>query len=59
MILFVVLALYLLPSVLAWYRGAPNLWSVVAIDVLLGWTVVGWVVALAMAVRDVSPRSDR
>jgi hypothetical protein len=30
-----------------------------AMNILLGWTVVGWVVALAMACRDISSRSLR
>lgn len=45
-------ALYLLPSLLAFDRKVPNKWSVVVLNVLLGWTLVGWAVALAMAVRD-------
>ena len=53
--LLVVLTVYGLPSIIAYQRRAPNLWSVVVINVLLGWTFVGWVVALAMAVRDPRP----
>lgn len=43
---------YLAPSLIALDRKPPNKWSVVVINVLLGWTLVGWAVALAMAVRD-------
>jgi hypothetical protein len=31
----------------------PHLGSIIAINVLLGWTLVGWVVALAMALRTI------
>lgn len=46
------IGVYLLPSILAFNRQVPNRWSVVVINVLLGWTLIGWAVALAMAVRD-------
>lgn len=45
-------ALYFAPAIIAVRRRVPNRWSVVVVNVLLGWTVVGWAVALAMAVRD-------
>jgi len=43
--------LYLLPSIVAVTRKVPNSGSVIVINVFLGWTFIGWVVALAMAVR--------
>jgi hypothetical protein len=49
----IALCLYMFPLVIAWYREAPNKGSIAAINMLLGWTLVGWVVALAMALRDV------
>lgn len=44
-------AVYMVPTIVAAIRKVPNMGSVVVINVLLGWTLVGWVVALAMAVR--------
>lgn len=35
-------------------RGVPNLGSVAVINLLLGWTLAGWVVSLAMALRSVT-----
>ncbi|MUL76445.1 superinfection immunity protein [Mycobacterium sp. CBMA226] len=32
-------------------RKVPNVGSVIVINLFLGWTFVGWVVALAMAMR--------
>ena len=49
--LLVVLALYFLPSIVAVARKITHQGSVVVINVFLGWTFVGWVVALAMACR--------
>ena len=45
------LLLYLLPLLLAAKRDAPQLRRVVLVDVLLGWTVVGWLYYLALACR--------
>lgn len=51
-IVAVAVATYLAPSIVALDRKPPHKWSIVVVNVLLGWTVVGWAVALAMAVRD-------
>lgn len=49
----VVLILYFAPSIVGAGRHVPNIGSIVVINVFLGWTVIGWVVALAMAARTV------
>jgi len=46
------LPLYLLPLIIAYLRAAPDRASVAVINVLAGWTYLGWVAALALAVRD-------
>jgi ABC-type Mn2+/Zn2+ transport system permease subunit len=47
----VVIALYVLPSIIAATRSDKvNVGSVIVINLLLGWTIVGWIVSLAMAV---------
>jgi hypothetical protein len=50
-LVIVVVALYFLPSVVAGARHVTNVGSVVVINLFLGWTFIGWVVALAMACR--------
>lgn len=47
---------YFLPSVVAAERGVPHLGSVVVVNLFLGWTFLGWVVALAMACRTADSR---
>ncbi len=42
---------YLAPSIIGWVRHVRDIGAVVVINVFLGWTLVGWVVALAMALR--------
>ena len=48
-IVTVVSSLYMLPWAIAASRGKANQWSVFLVSLLLGWTVVGWIVALVMA----------
>ncbi len=48
-------ALYLLPTFIGWARHVPHLGSVAAVNILLGWTLAGWAVALAMALRSATP----
>jgi hypothetical protein len=51
-----VVCLYFTPSIVAKLRRVPNLGSVVVINFFLGWTFIGWVVALSMAARSVPVR---
>lgn len=43
--------LYFAPSIVGYLREVPNEGSVLVVNSFLGWTIVGWVVALAMACR--------
>jgi hypothetical protein len=54
-VVMVALPLYILPVIIAYLRPAPDRASVVIVSILLGWTYVGWVIALALAVRDRRP----
>jgi hypothetical protein len=51
LIFIIVIGLYFLPSIVAVARKVTNQGSVAVINFFLGWTLVGWVVALAMACR--------
>ncbi len=42
-------ALYLTPTLIALIRKHHQIGAVAAINILLGWTFLGWVVALAMS----------
>ena len=41
---------YMLPWAIAAVRDVPH-WSVFWVNLLLGWTIVGWIVALVMSLR--------
>jgi len=40
---------YFLPWLIAWGRGKSNTVAIFVLNLLLGWTLVGWVVALVWA----------
>lgn len=47
----VLIGFYFLPTIVAFTRKVTDRGSVVVINLFLGWTLIGWVVALAMACR--------
>lgn len=50
----VVIAVYLAPTAVAFGRH-HNVGAVAAVNVLVGWTVIGWIVALVMALGSNRP----
>jgi Superinfection immunity protein len=48
---------YFLPMVIGAVRRVRNMGSLTVVNVFLGWTLIGWVVALAMAFRSRRPQS--
>lgn len=48
-VLSVLTGLYLLPWAIAATRGKANQWAVFTVSLLLGWTGIGWIIALVMA----------
>ena len=45
------ISLWLVPVFVAIRRHSPNVNQVLVVDLLLGWTFIGWVVALVMALK--------
>ncbi len=56
LLLILAIAAYCAPSIIAVMRHIPNAGSVIVVDLLLGWTFIGWIVALAMACRSQPPQ---
>lgn len=48
-------ALYVLPSLLAWKGENPRRTKIVLVNLLLGWTVIGWIAAMIMTYAYVAP----
>ena len=44
----ITVAIYILPTLLAWKRQSSRRWRITLINLLLGWTLVGWIVAMVM-----------
>ena len=51
------LAVYLIPSLVAGARHHHNGLAIFMLNFLLGWTAIGWVVALIWACTTTPPRS--
>ena len=45
---------YLIPLMIAVTRRVPDIGAIAVINILIGWTFIGWVIALAMALRSVN-----
>jgi hypothetical protein len=52
-------AAYWLPVVIASRRHVRDLGTVIVVNLFAGWTLIGWVIALALAVRDVPPAAEK
>lgn len=48
-ILFLLALLYLLPSIAAYQNESNIRESVLIVNLFFGWTLIGWVISLAMA----------
>lgn len=46
-----IMAVYATPSVIAYRRKHPSRNTIIAVNVLLGWSIVGWAVALIWALK--------
>jgi hypothetical protein len=53
--LLIVACAYFAPTIVASARHHHNLGSIIVINLLLGWTFIGWVVALAMSLSATPP----
>jgi len=45
-----VLLFYFLPAIIAYDNHKRGAWAILAINFLLGWSVIGWIVALILAI---------
>lgn len=47
--LFIILAVYFLPSIIASHKKHRNAEAISILNLLLGWTILGWIIALVWA----------
>jgi hypothetical protein len=43
---------YFIPAIIAFARNKTSRFAILALNFFLGWSIVGWVVALVWAVKD-------
>ena len=48
-VLALLLAFYFIPTIIGYVNDQPNAQSIAVVNIFLGWTIIGWVVALAWA----------
>lgn len=47
---------YFLPSIIALARNKHNIVTILLLNFFLGWTAIGWIIALVMAVKNDVPQ---
>lgn len=55
MIWTIIAAMYFIPSAVAMVRHKQNVIAIFALNLLLGWTIIGWVAALVWALTKEEP----
>jgi len=56
LVLLVILAIpYFVPSIIAFVRHHHNQWAIFALNLLLGWTVLGWIGAFVWSLTRPQP----
>jgi len=53
------LVFYFLPTILAFARDKRDATAILVLNILLGWTVIGWVIALVWALKHDVPVAVR
>ena len=51
-------ALYWLPTIVSWYRGLPARWGIFILNLLLGFTGIGWVILLCYSMLAKQSEND-
>jgi hypothetical protein len=53
------LLVYFLPAIIGFYRKHHKAWGIFALNLLLGWTVLGWIAAMVWAAMPESVLTNR
>ena len=54
-----ILGFYLLPTLVAWLHEHHQLYAIAVLNLLLGWTLLGWIGALVLAFTAKEPLPNR
>ena len=58
MLVLIGTAVYALPLLIAIMRGHPDVLAIGVLDLVAGWTVAGWIVALVWSVKSFDPARE-
>ncbi len=56
--LVVVAVIYYVPTIIAYVRRRPDLASIALFNVFLGWTIIGWIIAIVWCFRKRKPAAE-
>lgn len=56
-VMVVLLVLYFVPTILAVNRDHPNMATICGLNILTGWTLIGWVVTLVWSLTNTITKS--
>jgi hypothetical protein len=51
--------LYFLPTIIAFVRSKRDAVAILALNLFLGWTAIGWIIAMVWALRQDAPIAAR
>jgi len=51
-IIFVLVIIYFIPAVIAFLKGHLSAGAIFALNLLLGWSLIGWVIALVWSLKN-------
>jgi len=57
MSVLILIVFYFIPTAIGLFRYKLNIWAIILTNIFLGWTVIGWLVALVLSVKN--NRADR
>lgn len=57
-VLAVILYVHFLPTIIAYRRRHPSRTAILLLDLIFGWTLIGWVVALLWALAGYDAQRD-
>ena len=58
LVCFIALLVYFLPSFVAHFRKAKSRWWITVLNLLFGWSFIGWVIVFVWAWKDGTNRKD-
>jgi len=55
MFVLILMVVYFIPTAIGLFRLKLNIWAIILTNIFLGWTVIGWLVALCLSVKNNRP----